>query len=138
MPAYARAHVMRNATITIDSVQYANQLTKARLVPDVPIQTMRTLVPDGVLQDVDTAVWTLELSGVQDRGAGGLGAALDAAYAVGADIVAVIQPKIGSGQDVATVNFKPMPIEFGAEQGNFRTFEASFPVVGQPVFTQSV
>lgn len=137
MPAYARAHVMKNSTVTIDAVEYNNQLTKARLVPDAPIQTLRTLVPDGVLQDADSATWTLEIAGIQDRGTGGLAKAIDDAVTAGGSLTMVIQPKAGSGQDVATVTIIPVPVEFGGEQGNFRTFEASFAVVGQPAFTQS-
>lgn len=138
MPAYGRAHVFRNATIKIEDTEYANQLTKAELTPDVPIQTLRTLVPDGVVQDADTATWTLALAGVQDRGAGSLGKALDDAIAAGDDLEIVIQPKVGTGQDVATCTIKPVPIPFGGEQGSFRTHETNFPVVGQPAFSQSV
>lgn len=137
MPAYTRAHVMKFSTIVIDSVEYNNQLTKVRLVPDSPIQTLRTLVPDGVLQDSDSATWTLEVAGVQDRGAQGFGKAMDDAVASGDILTMVLQPKVGSGQDVATVQILPVPIEFGGEQGNYRTFESNFAVIGQPVFSQS-
>jgi hypothetical protein len=135
MTAFAGAHVMRNAVITIDDVVYGNQVTKARLVPDTPIQTLRTLVPDGVVQDVDSTIWTLELSGVQAYGTGSLGAALNAAS--GTQIEVIVQPKAGTAQDVATCTIIAMPVEFGGEQGNFRTFDATFPIVGAPVFSQS-
>lgn len=135
MPAYADAHVLRNATVTIDEVEYANQVTKARLVPDTPVQTLRTLVPDGAIQDVDSTVWVLELSGVQSHKNGGLAKALT--DAAGTEIEVVIQPKAGTGQDTATVTIVAMPVEFGGEQGAYRTFEAEFPVVGQPVFGTS-
>lgn len=135
MAGYARAHVVRNATITINAVEYKAQITKAQLIPDTPIQTLRTLVPDGVIQDVDSTVWTFEMSGVEARGAGSLGAALDTA--AGTVVEVVLQPKAGSAQDVATFSIVAMPISFGGEQGSFRTFEAEFPVTGQPVFTQS-
>lgn len=135
MPAYTRAHVMRDSTVTMAAVTYTNQVSKARLVPDTPVQTKRTLVPDGAIQDVDSTVWMLELSGVQDYGSGGLAAALN--DAAGEQVELVIQPKNGTGQDEATVTIIAMPVEFGGEQGAFRTFEASFPVVGQPVIAQS-
>jgi hypothetical protein len=130
--AYANAYVVRNAVITIDSVVYGNQTTKARLVPDTPIQTLRTLVPDGVVQDVDSTVWTLELSGVESRKTGGLAKALDDAN--GTQIDVIIQPKAGTGEDTATVTIVALPVTFGAEQGAWRLFEATFPVVGQPTF----
>jgi tail tube protein len=137
MVAYARAHVLNNAVFTIDEDDYANQVTKVRLVPDTPTQTLRTLVPDGQITDTDSATWTVELSGVQDNGATSLGAALRAAANSGTSVEAVLQPKAGTGQDVATFTFRPAQIEFGGEQGNFRTFDATFGVEGQPVFTQS-
>lgn len=137
MPAYSRAHVMKFSTIVIDGTEYNNQLTKVRLVPDAPIQTMRTLVPDGVLQDADSATWNLEISGVQDRGPNGFAKAMDDAVASGDLLTMTLQPKVGSGQDVATVTILPVPIEFGGEQGNWRTFDTQFAVMGQPVFSQS-
>jgi len=132
MPAYANAHVMRDAIVTVESVTYTNQVTKARLVPDTPVQSIRTLVPDGQVQDVDSTLWTLELSGLQSTKTGGLAKALN--DAAGQQVEVLIQPRVGSGEDTATVTIIAMPVEFGGEQGSFRTFEAEFPVIGQPVF----
>lgn len=133
--AYARAMVFRNPTVTIEAVAYTNQVSKARLVPDTPTQTMRTF--GGVDKDRDTTAWTLELAGHQDRGAGGLGDALDDAAAAGLPIEIVIQAKPGTGQDVATCEIVPVPIEFGGEAGAWKAFEQTFEVIDQPVFTQS-
>jgi hypothetical protein len=133
--SYARAMVFRNPIVTIDDVVYSSQATKARLVPDTPTQTMRTF--GGVDKDRDTTSWTLELAGHQDRGAGGLADALDDAAAAGAAIEIVIQAKAGAGQDVATCNFVPVPVEFGGESGNWKLFEQTFEVIDQPAFTQS-
>lgn len=135
MAAYARAYVIRNAVVTIDDVVYTDQVNKARLVPDTPTQTLRTF--GGVIKDRDTTSWTLELAGVQDRGAGGLADALDDAAAAGTAIEVVIQGKAGTGQDVATCTIVPVPVEFGGENGAFKLFEQTFEVVDQPVFTQS-
>ena len=132
MPAPTGAHVMRNASVKVETVEYANQVTKARLVPDAPVQTMRTLVPDGIVQDVDSAVWTLELSGVQDYKTGGLAKALN--DAAGTEVDIVITPKLGTGESTATVVAIAKQVEFGGEQGNFRTFEVELPIVGQPTF----
>lgn len=133
--AYGRAYVMRNPTITIESVDYKNQVSKARLVPDTPIQTMRTF--GGVDQDRDTPSWTLELAGHQDRGTGGLGDALDDAVAAGGTLTVEIQGKAGTGQDKAVCEIVPVPIEFGGESGNWKSFEQTFAVIDQPVFSQS-
>lgn len=132
---YARAMVWRNATITIESTDYDDQVSKARLVPDTPTQTMRTF--GGVDKDRDTTSWTLELSGHQDRGAGGLADALDDAVAAGGTLTVVIQARSGAGQDKATVEIVPVPVEFGGESGEWKTFEATFEVVDQPTFAQS-
>lgn len=138
MPAYPRAHVMRNASVKIATEEFSQtgQVTKARLVPDTPVQTQRTLVPDGVVQDIDSTVWTFEMAGIQDYGTDGLAKAL--ADAAGTQVTVIVQPKVGTGQDVATFTIVAMPVEFGGEQGAFRLFDATFPVVGQPVFSQSV
>jgi hypothetical protein len=135
MPVAAGAHVMRDCTITMDGIEFAPSLTKGRLVPDSPIQQLRTLVPDGVITDVDSAVWTAELSGVQVWGPGGLAKALWDAR--GTEVVVVLQPRVGSGQDKATFTMISIPVEFGGEQGTFRLFEATFPVVGEPTFATS-
>jgi hypothetical protein len=130
--AYARAMVFRAPTVTIESVEYASQV---RLVPDTPTQTMRTF--GGVDKDRDSTSWTLELAGHQDRGTGGLGDALDDAVAAGGTLTVVIQSKAGAGQDKATVEIVPVPIEFGGETGGWKTFDQTFEVVDQPLFAQS-
>lgn len=134
--SYARAMVFRNPTVTIDAVAYTNQVSKARLVPDTPTQTMVTF--GGVDKDRGTTTWTLELAGHQDRGAGGLADALDDAAAAGEPIDIVIQARAGAGQDKATVSFIPVPVEYGGESGEWKAFDATFEVIDQPVFAQSV
>lgn len=135
MPGYARAHVMRDASVLIDGTEYNDQLSKVRFVPDTPINQMRTLVPTGVVTDVDTSVWTCELTGIQDNGTGSLGAALRAAAGTLVDVV--FQPRVGSGQDKIAASIMAMPIEFGGETSAWRTFDITLPVDGQPEFSQS-
>ncbi len=135
--AYARAMVLRSpASVEIDEVEYKDQVNKVRLVPDTPVQTMRTF--GGVDKDRDVTSWTLELSGHQARGAGGLALALDAAAAAGDPIEIVVQDATGAGHDVATFSVVPVPVEYGGEVGNWKTFEVELEVIDQPVFTQSV
>jgi hypothetical protein len=136
MAAPTGAIVYKNAIVTIDEVEYANQCTKARLVPDVPIQTVRTLVPDGVVQDVDSAVWTFEVSALQINTAGGLALALRTA-APGDEIDVILQPKAGFSQPKATFTVMALPAPFGGDQGAFLTMELVFPVKGAPVFGTS-
>ncbi|MDG4799051.1 hypothetical protein [Micromonospora sp. WMMD980] len=132
MPAAAGAHVFKNALVKIDDVEYANQLTKARLVPDQPVQTQRTLVPDGVVSDVDSPVWTFEMSGLQINIAGGLAKALRDAN--GGELEITLQPKAGTGQATATFTAIALMPAFGGEQGEWLTQELELPVVGAPVF----
>jgi len=135
MPAVAGARVYKNAKVTIEGVEYANQLNKARLVPDQPVQTMRTLVPDGAVSDVDSATWTFEISGLQINAAAGLAQALRAAD--GGELDVVLQPQVGTGQATATFTVIALMPEFGGEQGAWLTQELELPVVGQPVFGTS-
>lgn len=132
MAAPAGAFVMRNAVVTFGATDYANQVSKARFVPDTPIQTMRTLVPDGIVQDIDSTAWTLELSGIQDlTEAQGLARYL---FDNSGDTVAVeVEPK--SGGVSVTANVIIVPTELGGEQGDWAQFEIELPVIGQPTLT---
>lgn len=131
--AYNRARVIRNpASFKVGATEYKDQVNKVRLVPDTPIQTMRTW--GGVDQDRDITSWTLEITGHSDRGTGGLVKALDDAVAAGTTLTAIIVPRLGDTEDQATVTFLPVPTEFGGEGGSWKLFEAEFPVVDQPTF----
>ena len=122
------AHVMRNAIVTLAGTNCANQVTKIRLVPDTPIQTLRTLVPDGTVTDVDSTVWVLELAGCRPRDR------RVPARARGRGSVRGHPAQGGYGQETASCTVICVPVEWGGEQGSFRTFEVELPVVGAPVF----
>lgn len=131
MTAYTGAIVLRNALFKIGGTDYTNQVNKVRLVPDTPIQTMRTLVPDGVIVDVDSTVWTLELSGVQDNETGGLAAYLLANN--GSLVTAIVAPNNTSTKKQFTVSVRCLPAPIGGDQGGFAVFDLTLPVNGQPV-----
>lgn len=135
MPAPAGAFVMRNAIVTIDAVEYANQCTRAELVPEAETQTLKTLVPDGIVQDVDTNVWALNLTIIQDYVAGqGLARKLTDSH--GLQLTATLEPKAGGvGADVT---FIAKAVNFGGEQGSFATSEVELPVIGAPTFIDPV
>lgn len=132
MGAPDNAFVVKNIAFTLDGTTYANQVTKARLVPDTPIQQVRTCVPDGTVSDVDSASWTLEISGLQINKSGGLAAALRAA--AGEQIDVVLSPQAGSGNPQATATIIAIHVPFGDEQGKFASLDTVVPVIGQPVF----
>lgn len=132
--AFAKATVIRNpAVFKLGAVDYSAQISKARLVPDTPTQTMRTFA--GVDKDRDTTSWTLELSGHQDRTSGSLGAALDTAAAAGTAVTFCIMPRVGTGLDQVTGTLVPTPMEFGGEAGSWKEFDMTFEVVDQPTFS---
>lgn len=134
--SYSRARVIRNpSSFMIGATEYASQVTKVRIVPDTPIQTLRTW--DDVDQDRDQTAYTLEISGHSDRGTGGLVAAFDVAVAAGTNLTATIIPRDAVGEDQATVTFMPLPTEFGGGAGEWKLFEAEFPVIGAPTYDQT-
>jgi len=129
VPIATGAYVVKNASIKLATVEYANQHTKAQLVPDTAVVTQKTLDPTGTLQDVDTTVWKFEVSALQG----------DSLWTyindnAGDDVEVVFQPKPGG--TIATFTMKAMPVAFGDEQGKFAMFDASFPVVGEPAWSE--
>lgn len=130
MPGAANAIVMKNALVTVDTVEFANQVRKARLVPTQNIQTYRTLVPDGAQQDVDSATWVLELAGLQINHTGGLADALRDGDGLELDVI--LQPKVGTGQPKMTFVILGMQVPFGGETGTYMEIDMSFPVIGAP------
>lgn len=133
MSAATGVFVMKDSSIEIDSVQYENQMTRGRLVPDTPIQQKRTLAPDGNVSDVDNPSWTFEVAALQKNDAGGLAKALRDATP-GDELDVVYAPKDGLSMPQATFTILALPVVFGGDQGQWADFEAVFPVVGQPVF----
>lgn len=129
MAAPVGGYVLKDTVCTFDGTDYANQLSKIRFVPDTPMQQMRTLVPDGVVSDVDSAVWTLELSGQQDMvSAQGFARYLN--DNAGSTVTVVYTPKPGGPSMTAEVLLMAVP--FGGEQGAWVTFDVTLPVTGQP------
>lgn len=134
MPSPINTFVMRDALVTVEAVEYANQCWVARLVPEVPIQSQRTLVPDGVITDVDSAVWTFEITFAQINKTGGLAKVLRDAEP-GTEMDVVLTPHdTGVGSPSATFTVKSLPGPFGGTQGALANNELVLPVVGSPVF----
>lgn len=126
--------VMRNSLFTVEGVDYANQCKKIRLVPEGETQTYRTLVPDGVVVDEDSSVWTLELTGLQINISGGL-AKLLRDGTPGDELDCVYAPKNTSGEGKATFTMLSKQVPFGDEQGKFAEIDITFGVKGAPVFS---
>jgi len=90
---------------------------------------LKTLVPDGTLQDVDTPTWTFEVTGVQ-----GDTLALYLNAHAGEEVSVVFVPKPDGTS--AAFSMIATAIPFGGDQGAYATFDASFPVSVVPVFTE--
>jgi hypothetical protein len=134
MTAPLGGFVLKDALVSFAATDYANQVTKVMLTPDQPTQTLRTIVPDGVVVDVDSTVWSLSLSGIQDfKTSQGLAAYLNDNS--GTQQTVVINPrKSGPGRS-ATVTVICKSVPMGGDQGNFTTIDVDLPVVGAPVWT---
>lgn len=125
--------VLRDSSVEIEGTDYANQMTRARLVPEVPSQTVRTLVPDGAINDVDSPAWTFEIAGIQKLATGGLLKLLNDS-APGTLLDVVWEPKTGvAGQPQYTFQVRSKPAPVGGDQGAFATFELVLEVEGDPV-----
>ena len=115
--------------IEIDEVDYAEYATTALLTGDAPVQQLRTLVPDGVITDTDSAAYTFQLAGPQGTP---LYAALVAAE--GETVSIVFQTEPGTSKAVRTFTATvPAGLAFGGAQGAWKTFDISMPVTGAPV-----
>ena len=134
MTAPAGAYVLRDALFTVDGTDYANQCTSVVMTPTQETQTLKTMVPDGIVQDVDTAVWVCSINGIQDY----LTAQGFARYLTdhaGTQISVVFEPKKGGVTATAILVAKATP--FGGEQGAFTVFDVELPMIGNPVFDGS-
>jgi hypothetical protein len=131
MTAYAGAFVLKNALFTLGATDYANQCTSLSLTPDEPTQSLRTLVPDGQINDIDSAEWTFSIKAVQDHETAGLAAYLNAN--AGSIVTAVYAPHKGTGKQEWTFSVLIKSVPVGGDQGNYATFEIDLPVQGQPV-----
>lgn len=136
MSAPLGAYVLRDAEFMVEATDYANQCTSVVLTPDQATQTLRTMVPDGIVQDVDSAVWTCSINGIQDyKAAQGFARLLTDMSGQELDIV--FTPKKGTGNATATVTVVGKAVPFGGEQGAFTTFSIDLPVIGEPVFGEA-
>lgn len=134
MAAVSGVRVMRDATVKIEAVEYANQCVKVRFVPDQSIQVQRTLVPDGAITDTDSPTWTCEMTILQKNETGGLAKAIrDAAIGSDLDVIFAPQATVDASATVTAV-LRAIAIPFGGEQGSFNNLEIVLPVVGSPTF----
>jgi hypothetical protein len=134
MTAPLGGYVLKDALVSFAATDYANQCTKVTLTPDQPTQTLRTVVPDGVVIDIDSTVWTLEIAGIQDYKTGqGLAAYLN--DNTGTVQTVVVTPRKSGPGRTATLQVMCKSVPFGGDQGTFTTIDVVLPVVGAPVWT---
>lgn len=114
-----------NPVITVETVDYTGQITKAELVPDVPVQVTKTLDPDTIIVDVDTASWVWNVTILQ----GSVFDELLLTSAPGTELDVVFQKEPGVGKRVATFTVAAMPTNFGGERGGTLTTDMALQVV---------
>lgn len=131
MAAPLGAYVLKDATVSIAATNYANQCTSVTLTPEQATQTLKTMVPDGVIQDVDIATWTCSIAGIQDY-VTARGLARYLTEQAGNTLNLVFTPK--NGGVTATVSVVAKAVPFGGETGAFTVFDVELPCIGQPVF----
>lgn len=124
--------VMKYAVVKIATVDYAAYTQTALLTAETPTQVYPTLVPNGDITDVDNPAWSFQLAGAQQTA---LATALRAAQGTAVEVI--FQAEFGVGKEVATFTVLVPAIPFGGTRGQFRAFDITLPVSGQPVFTVS-
>ncbi|MFC6156149.1 phage tail protein [Kribbella jiaozuonensis] len=125
-------YVMRDSLVKFGATDYTLQVTSVVLTPDQATQTIKTLKPAGIYNDVDSATWTLSINGPQDhQDAVGLARYLN--DNAGDKVVVTFEPVAGGVSGEITVTLKN--VAFGGEQGAWATFSVDLPGEGQPVFT---
>jgi hypothetical protein len=133
MPAAVGGYVLKDGLVTVEGTAYSNQCKTIMLTPSQDTQTYRTIVPDGTKQDVDTAVWSLTLAGLQDyEAARGLARLLTDNAGEKLDIV--VTPDQDQGVS-ATVTVTAKAVPFGGDTGSWAEFSVELPVDGAPVFS---
>ncbi len=125
------AVVLKNWSLKMGSQEVGNQCMKAQLVPSSTVQSLKTAVPGGVVQDVDNAAWTLQLTGVENMTPStGIGAILF--NGEGSVISCEFVPHKVTGQPKFTFDIIATPLPIGGEAGQFNTGDVSLPIQGKP------
>lgn len=129
--------VLKNSLVEFEGTDYANQMTRARLVPDTASQQIKTLVPDGSITDVDSPTYTFEIAGIQKDATGGLAKLLNDS-APGTLLDVVWEPLTAhAGQPHYEFQVRSQPVPIGGDQGAFAVFEVVLQVEGTPVRTDA-
>jgi hypothetical protein len=130
MPAYAGARVFRDAMLKLSGTDYTNQAWEISMEGDTPIQQQRTLVPDGGISDVDTALYKISLEGLQDWETTGLAKFLWTNR--GAQVAFVFAPRKGSGLAQFSGTLIAVAPPAGGKQGEFLQIQLELPIIGEP------
>jgi hypothetical protein len=131
MPVYAGARVFRDGLFKLSGTDFTNQSWEITMDGDTPIQQQRTLVPDGAISDVDTALWKISLEGLQDWETTGLAKFLWDNR--GAQVAFVFAPRKGSGLSQHSGTLICVAPPSGGKQGEFLQMQMELPILGEPV-----
>lgn len=133
-----RPIIMRNSDLVIvvgggaetTGTNFHCEARAVTLTPDVNIQRVKTLCPDGTFADVDNPEWTLEVTylfGTNDSGETLADFLLDNSGAKGKAWFRPVSGGPGYECDVTLI-----PGGLGGEQGSYSEQSVSLPVDGQP------
>ena len=135
MPAATGAlapHILKEGSISIGATDFANIISKSKLVPSQDIVTFTGYIPEAVYQDVNTATWVWQITAVASWAAGGLAKLLH--ENAGMELDCVFTPNTPTGES-ASFTIMPTEVPFGGDQGTFNVEDMIVPVIGQPNFT---
>src|SRR5690606_23803825 len=131
MPA-SNAFIMRSSIAEFDTTDYAEELSRAELVPDTQVEQLK-LLKGNTVSDVDNPSWTFAISGIQDwTVTQGLCDFLNANH--GEKVEVTFQPRLGTGERTANFGVVATSPNFGGEQGSWATFELELPVDGEIIW----
>ncbi len=127
--------VLKDAIVSVDGTEYQATVKTAMFTPTTNTQTYPVMVPEGAIQDVDNAVWTLQVVGLQDWGASGLSKYLKDNHGTQVDVT--VTPVAVNGWPEINATVICMSPPFGGTAGEFAEMDVTLPVVGQPAFANA-
>lgn len=120
--------VLRHSLLDLDGTEFQDECTKIELVADQPSQTVRTLVPTGIITDVDSVSWQLNIEALSDVESGGLAAYLNAN--AGTEVAFEYAPRNTTGAVKYSGNVFVKAAGAGGSQGEFATLSVELMVNG--------
>jgi hypothetical protein len=130
----AAGYVVKDITITIDSVDYACAVVSCVLTPAVQTVEWTTSCPDGNGSDTGATKWTLDLDVATSSNPLELARILmdnDGAVVT----FSFVPDGVNNPTETVGGSVRCAPVPFGGTAGSVAQGSVSLPVIGQPVWT---